>query len=374
MNPTATVGFSDSDRAELHAALRAALDDLCPPQKVRADVQSAEGWDRALWRRLCTEVGLAGLGVPVDLGGAGGGLAEVGTAFEEAGAALLCAPLLSTVALALPQLLGSGDRTAIADYVPAILSGELVATVAAADLAGAHPPAARVRATSGPGGWRLDGAAGHVVDATAADLILVPAWTEDRMACFAVERGADGLRVENLTTLDLTRRQAHLHFKATPARLIGSLGAEDAVARGFAQARALLACEMAGGSAHVLDMTVTYVKQRVQFGRPIGSFQAVKQKCADLLIAVESSRSAARHAAAADPAELVVAAAVAHAFCGEAYRTVTAAAIQLHGGIGFTWEHDLHLYFKRARASAVMLGTESQDLDIVASHLERSAS
>jgi acyl-CoA dehydrogenase len=219
----------------------------------------------------------------------------------------------------------------------------------------------------------LDGVKNYVVDGGTAGLILVIARIGEELGVFAVRADAPGLEREPLVTLDQTRKQARLVLRATPAERVGTGDAASAIARATAVSRALLAAEQVGGAQRCLDMTVDYAKSRIQFGRAVGSFQAVKQRLAEMLVQVESARSAALAAvtaAAAGDAELEHIAAIAALTCGEAYTWVTAQTVQLHGGIGFTWEHDAHLYFKRARASALLLGSASELTDLIGRQLE----
>lgn len=358
----------------IRASLREAFTDLSPPATVRAQLASEKGWDTGVWRRLCGELGLAGIGVPERYGGAGLSMAEVAVACEEAGRALLSAPLFSTVAMALPLLLGLGDEAACRRYLPGICAGTLTATIALADDQGRYNSRPMpITAMSRAGEWRLDGTCNYVIHGSTADIVLVPANAAGQAAVFTVEAGASGLHAEALMTLDLTRRQARLRFDGTPARRIGRTDAGEAVAAATDVARALLAAECVGGAQRCLDMTVGYTKTRIQFGRPIGSFQAVKQKAADMLIRVESARSAADAAAAAAAAsgqgDLPVVAAVAKAYCADTFMSVAADTIQLHGGIGFTWEHDAQLYFKRARSNQELLGNSTEHLERIGDYL-----
>jgi acyl-CoA dehydrogenase len=349
----------------LRQTVRSAFADLSPAAEVRRQMDTARGWDDKVWRRLCGELGLAGLAVPEEYGGSGGSAVELAVVFEEAGRSLLCAPLFASAALAVPLLLALDDRDARTRYLPGICDGSIVATVVTSDI---------VEATERDGVHTLDGEAGFVVDGAFADLILVPARTPDGLRVFAVDAAANGLRAKSLVTLDLTRKQGRLTFDRVRARRVGGAEATAALHRTFHVARALLAGEQAGAAAHCLDATVTYAKSRIQFGRPIGSFQAVKQKAAEMLILVESARSAAITAAQAaaglpDAPELAVAAAVAKTYCSEAFVSVAAEMIQLHGGIGFTWEHDAHLYFKRAWTSREFLGRPEEHLENLAGQL-----
>jgi alkylation response protein AidB-like acyl-CoA dehydrogenase len=346
--------------------------DASPPSRVRELMATAQGWDRTEWQRLCRELGVAGIAVDEQYGGAGMSQREVAKLFEAAGRVLLCAPLFSVAALAIPLLIGLGDEPARRRLLPDLVTGELVVTVVTSDKDGRHGVG---QIGVNADGDRLSGRAGYVVDGASADAVLVPARTPDGVGVFLVESSAPGLAVTPLVTLDQTRKQAHLDFANTPATRIGTGDAADAVRASYDVARAMLASEQVGVSAQCLDMTVEFAKTRIQFGRPIGSFQAVKQRLADLLIRCESARSAATAAAAAaaeGSPDLGWIGSVATAYCSESASLVTAETIQLHGGIGFTWEHDAHLYFKRARASEEMLGTPREHYDLVAAHLAAS--
>jgi acyl-CoA dehydrogenase len=368
-----SVPLDAAEAEELRASTRAALEDLSPTSRVRELMATERGWDNAEWSRMCAQLGIAGITVPEADGGSGLSAAEAGVVFEEAGRVLWCAPLMSVTGLAVPLLLALDDRTQLERLLPSLLAGSSVATVITCDRDGRTIPNATAFTASTAGGARarLSGASGYVVDGGVTDVFLVPAATEAGLGVFAVRAGEPGVRVTPLVTLDQTRKQARIELDGAEGDRIGTDDATEAVVRAFATAQALLACELSGVASRSLEMTVDYVKQRVQFGRPIGSFQAVKQKAADMLIKVESAKSAAYAAAraAATGDDLVAVASVASAYCAEAAVAVTADAIQLHGGIGFTWEHDAHLYYKRALASEQMLGSPSEHYDRVADHL-----
>jgi acyl-CoA dehydrogenase len=366
-----TSSAEDSDL--LRAAVRDALSQLSSPADVRRAMATERGYEDRVWRRLAGEMALPGLVLPEKLGGGGLTEAELALALEEAGASLLCAPLFATAGLAVPLLTALGDESALARFGSAIADGELTAAVALAEDSGRwRTDAVRCAAAAiAGGGWLLDGVKNYVVDGATAGLILVVARAGEELGVFAVTDEAPGLEREPLVTLDQTRKQARLVLHATPAERVGG-DAAGAVARATATSRALLAAEEVGGAQRCLDMTVAYTKSRLQFGRAIGSFQAVKQRLAEMLVQVESARSAAQTAAAAaasGDAELEHVAAIAALTCGEAYKYVAAQTIQLHGGMGFTWEHDAHLYFKRARTSALLLGTASELTDLIADQL-----
>jgi alkylation response protein AidB-like acyl-CoA dehydrogenase len=355
----------------LRESIRGALDTVAAPDQVRRLMATAAGFDTAVWRRLAVEMGVAGLLVPEELGGAGLGVTELAIVLEEAGQTLACLPLYATAALAVPALLYCADQETQERYLPAICTGELTATLALSEDHGRWDLAS-VAATATPEGprWRLTGVKNYVVDGASAGLLLVVAATAQGTALFAVEDGSPGLTRAPLVTLDQTRKQARLVLDGVIARRVGPTD-PSRLDRALDVSRVLLAAEQVGGAQRCLDMTVRYAKDRVQFGRPIGSFQAVKQRLAEMLIRVESARSAAAEAAAVASAAgadegLATVACVAKSYCSEAYVSVAADTIQLHGGIGFTWEHDAHLYYKRALSSAQLLGSP-------AVHVERLA-
>ncbi|MGD9987711.1 acyl-CoA dehydrogenase family protein [Pseudonocardia sp.] len=345
--------------------LRAAVRRFCAVQSdsaaVRRHMESDTGFDAAVWSRLGRELGVLGLAVPEELGGAGAGMVEQAIVAEELGAALLCGPVVGTIGLALPALVASSAGPLRAELVPPLVAGARTAALAAPERAGLFDPhAITVGAVHAGEGWELTGVVPQVVDAAGADVLLVAASGPEGIALFAVPGGIEQVETEPLTTLDLTRRQATLRMREAPARLLAGADEIDGVlGHAFYAASALLAAEQVGGAQHMLDVTVAHAKERLQFGRPIGSFQAVKHRLADMLVLVEHARSTAQHAAWAlqtggdDP---FLATSIAQATCSEAYYRVAADAIQLHGGIGFTWEHDAHLYFKRAVTDAALLG------------------
>jgi alkylation response protein AidB-like acyl-CoA dehydrogenase len=311
------------------AALREAVRDFC-----------GKHHDAPAWTRLAGELGLTGLAVPECYGGAGAGLAEVAVAVEETGRVLLPAPYLST-ALAGAVLSEDGAGPG-AEFLPGIASGALRAAFA---LGGS------VTASGG----LLTGVAQHVLDGAEADLFLVRAGD----ALFAV-RAADAV-VTPADTLDQSRSQATVSFRGAPGLAVGCAAerAEDLL-------RVMLAVESAGAAAHCLDVTVDYLKTREQFGRPLGAFQALRHRCADLAVEVTSARATAyaavRAAAspAGSPAELAVLGPLAKRHCVDVFWHVAAETIQLHGGIGFTWEHEAHRYLKRAKTSQLLHGTPAE--------------
>jgi acyl-CoA dehydrogenase len=327
-----------------------------PEAEVRRLMATDTGYDPAVWAELAA-MGLLGLAIPETFGGSGAGAVEVGLVMEAMGRTLLCAPYLSTAVLTTQLLLALGDAKEQADVLPRIATGELITTVAFAEPGSARPPhQPETVARSAGFEWRLWGTKTYVLDATIAGRIYVLAGT----AVFAVEPDAPGVEVSALSTVDATRKQGRLVLSDTPARLVGSLeGGAAALDRALDATSAALLGEQAGGAMQATRMAADYAKTRFQFGRAIGSFQAIKHMCADMLLDAESALSAARHVAAAfdadDPGRLLDLAA-AQSYCSEAYVSVAANTIQVHGGIGFTWEHPAHLYLRRARTDAELFG------------------
>jgi len=369
------------EQEELRRTVRQFLDKTSPEAEVRRVMATERGYDADVWQRMADELGLLGLAIPEEFGGAGAGWTELGIVAQEMGRALFCGPFLGSAVLAVAALLESGDETAQRSWLPAIAAGELIATLALPGSlpggAGAGQPAwevaARPAAVPQPGGppagrqgpdgrdgWILDGTAGFVLDGHIADLILVPAATPDGTSLFSVRGTGPGLARALLPAFDATRKHARLSFSATPATLIGPAGgAAPALAHVFDLGCVALACEQVGVAERALDMARDYALLRTQFGRPVGSFQAVKHKLANVLIEVEAARSAAWYglwAADARPDQLPVVASIAKAACSAAAYLATTENIQVHGGIGYTWEHPAHLYWRRAATSRMWLG------------------
>ncbi|GFG50232.1 acyl-CoA dehydrogenase [Mycolicibacterium agri] len=351
---------ANTETDALRRAVRDYLAAVSPSERVRELMATEAGYDQAMWRQLARELGLHGIAVPEEFGGAGATLTELTVVFEEMGAALLCAPFFSTVALAGHAILCSGDRSAMEDYLPPIVDGSMTATlILNGRLDAWDPQAVTLAAHGGAGGYRIQGEAEYVLDGHSADVILLAANTNAGTSLFAVAADASGLSRQPLATLDRTRKTARLRFDDVPARLIGTDGeAAPGLARTCDLAIVALAAEQVGAAQRCLDMAVRYARERIQFGRVIGSFQAVKHRCADMLVLVEGARSAAVHAAqSADGDDLPSAAAVAKMACSEAFLQVALDNMRIHGGIGFTWEHDAHLYVRRAKATQLIFGT-----------------
>ncbi|SEG08275.1 Acyl-CoA dehydrogenase [Saccharopolyspora kobensis] len=344
----------NQEQQELRSAVRKFLAEHAPPQRVR-DLADGDGHDVELWRRLSTELGLTGLVVPEELGGSGAGHVERAVVLEELGRALAPVPFLATAVLATDVLLEVDDAAARAELLPAMASGELIAAVA-------WDQESVPTATKRDGGWVLDGRAQRVVSGDIAGVVLVQANTGQGTCWFRL-RGEHAAKTP-LRTLDPTRRLANLDFAAAPAELLSSPDPDAARSRVRDLAAVALSAEQLGGMAKVLEMTAEYAKVRVQFGRAIGSYQGVKHRLADMHSALEQAGAAVRYAAwaaDADPQELPLAAALVQVLVAPANFQAAADAVQLHGGIGYTWEHDAHLYYKRAKASELLLGTPDQN-------------
>ena len=365
--------FSD-EQEELRAAVRRFLAEKSPETEVRRLMDTTEGYDPAVWSQMADQLGLQSLTIPEEFGGSGFTYVELLVVLEEMGAALLCAPFFSSVALAANALLTSGDDEAKKSFLPGIAAGETIATLAITEDNGKWDfGGIECKASKLGDGWVLDGHKMFVIDGHVANLIIVAARTSAGVSLFAVQDDAAGLTRSPLPTMDQTRKQARIEFSGTPATLIGADGgAEPGLTKTLDLAAVALAAEQVGGAQHVLDASVEYAKTRIQFGRPIGSFQAIKHKCADMLLEVESAKSAAYYAswaAAEDSEELPVVASLAKSYCSEAYFHAAAENIQIHGGIGFTWEHPAHLYFKRAKSSELFLGDPSYHRELLAQRI-----
>ncbi|HWH31794.1 MAG TPA: acyl-CoA dehydrogenase family protein [Egibacteraceae bacterium] len=365
--------FSD-EQLELGRIVRQFLEDKSGEPEVRRLMDTEQGYDPAVWRQMAEQMGLQGLIVPEEHGGAGYSFLELVVVLEQMGAALLCAPYFSTVVLGVSTLLHAGDDAARKEWLPGIAAGDTVATLALTEDNGRwDAEGVQLEVRRDGERWTLHGHKSYVLDGHVADLVLVAARTEGGVTLFAVPGDAPGLARTVLSTMDQTRKLARLEFDAVPARLVGQEGGGwQVVERVLDLAAVALAAEQVGGAQRCLDLSVAYAKERIQFGRPIGSFQAVKHRCADMLVAVEQAKSAAYYAgwcAAELDADLPVAAAMAKAYCSEAYFKAAADTIQIHGGIGFTWEHPAHLYFKRAKSSELLFGDPAHHRELLAQRL-----
>jgi alkylation response protein AidB-like acyl-CoA dehydrogenase len=361
-------GFNEEQEL-LRSTARKFFDNECSSETVRKLMEGSEGMTPDLWKKLA-EQGWLGLIVPDEHGGMGLGMVDLVVLMEEMGRAVVPGPFFSTVLLGGLAILEAGTEAQKKAWLPRLASGEARATVAwmepTADL-GAR--GITLPATAKSGGYTLDGTKLFVQDAHTADALVVAARTatgqsaEAGISLFLVPKSSAGLTATLLPTMDQTRKLCEVTFKDVTVgadALMGQAGGGWApLARVIDRATVGLCAEMCGGAQKVLDMTVEYAKIRQAFGRPIGSYQGVKHKAADMLVDVENSKSITYYAAWAmdeGVAEGPLAVSMAKAYVSDAYRRVSGAGIQLHGGIGFTWEHDLHLYFKRAKGSEFTFG------------------
>ena len=356
-------GASYEERRALRESLRAFFARYSPEAEVRRVMATDLGYDPALWRRMSDELGLPGFALPVEYGGSGFGVGELQIVLEEMGRALVCAPFLSSAVLAANTLLAADDTEACAELLPGIADGTRIATLAALGAAGGYDSSDvfEIVAEATPGGVTLTGRRTFVPDALAADLFLVTATSDAGPALYAVEATAPGVRRSALVTLDGTRKQGSVEFAQTPARLIGSPGqGRAALERALVVSSVAVAAEHVGGARRALEMAVEYAKVREQFGRVIGSFQAIKHRCVEILLGVEAATSTVTAAAAAidsHSAEYDQLAHLALGLAADAYLYAVTENIEIHGGIGFTWESAAHLYYKRGVTGTVTLGS-----------------
>lgn len=360
----------------LRQSARALLEKECSSTVVRRLMEDERGFDAALWKQMA-ELGWLGLAIPEEYGGGGLSYVDLVLVMEEMGRVVLPSPFIWTVMVA-EAIKRAGSDNQKSTFLPKISSGELIATIAYLEPSAVwHADGIAMAARKDGAGYMLDGIKLFVNDAHIADRILVAARTGETgnhgITLFALEGNRPGIAVTRLTTMDQTRKLGEVRFtgvKADASDVVGEVGGgwkvlSEVVDRG----KVMLAGEMMGGAQKVLDLTVDYAKVRVQFGRPIGSFQAVQHKCANMMIDVEGAKSAAYYASWAvsnEVAEAPLAAALAKAAASDAFRRVSAEGIQLHGGIGFTWDHDMHLYFKRAKSSEFTFGDANWNRELVA--------
>jgi alkylation response protein AidB-like acyl-CoA dehydrogenase len=374
--PRHRIQFAFTDEQEqFRSAIRRFLNDKSPTTEVRRLMATAQGYDPAVWRQLSEDLALPGIHVPEQYGGAGFGMVELCIVAEELGRALLCAPYFSTAVLAANAILNSGTESQKSALLPDLAKGARLATFAVTEPDGNWDPASlTLVATPHADGYLLDGVKSYVVDGHLADLLIVAARTpntvgREGLALFTLAANSAGVERRLLESMDPTRKIARIDFNRAHASLLGHFhdGAKP-ILRTLDQAAVALANEMVGGAQVLLDSAVNYAKLRVQFGRTIGSFQAIKHRLADMLLDVELAKSAAYYAAQAaaveDP-EWPALASLAKAAASETYLHTAAECIQLHGGIGFTWDNDTHLWFKRAKSSEVFLGQPSYHRELL---------
>jgi alkylation response protein AidB-like acyl-CoA dehydrogenase len=361
------------EQQALRIAVRSFLEARASEPVVRQRMMSTTGYERSEWSAFCSELGVGGLATPAAFGGAGATLVELGIVIEELGRALACLPFLSNAVLSQTVLTATGDSDACERLLPSICDGARTASFAFAerDLDWACPDV-RTTASRGAGGWRINGEKQYVIDGMSADLLLTLARTPDGVAIFEVNPRAEGVHRKSLPTVDLTRKQAVVTLIDTPAILVGDTAVgEYALAQALVVGSVCLSLESVGAAQHVMGEAVAYARSRYQFGRPIGSFQAIKHQCADMLLGLEHAKSVAYHAAQVTANDLsdheaAQVASMAKVICQDAFVHATERNIQIHGGLGFTWEHSAHLYYKRAKANQLMFGDAAAHRGVVA--------
>ncbi|HKW71407.1 MAG TPA: acyl-CoA dehydrogenase [Candidatus Dormibacteraeota bacterium] len=373
--------FAFSEEQEmLRRSARDFLAKECSPKVVRRLMESADGYDPALWKKIA-DLGWTALGIPEQYGGVGSFL-DLVVVLEEAGRALMPGPFFSTMGFAVPAILEAGTEAQKKEVLGAIASGEARATLAFTEPAGRWDAnGVALNAKQQGGGWRLDGVKLFVPDAEVADYMVVAARSrgegEAGITLFLVKGRPHGMTVKPLETLDMTRRWGEVRFDGVQLGADTVMGEPDKawqhLKRALEWSTAALCAEMIGGVQKVLETSTEYAKTRQQFGKPIGIYQAVSHKLADMLVLSESGRSATYYAAWAvdsDAPDRALASSMAKAYVSDAYRKVAGDGIQVHGGIGFTWEHDMHLYFKRAKSSEVTLGDATYHRELIAQALD----
>ncbi len=376
--------FTDEQQM-IRDTAEAFLAEQCTSDAVRKAMEGEAGYDAELWQRICAELYWPALHIPEAHGGMGLGYVELSATLEQMGRFLLCSPYFASVCLAGNALLVAGSDSQQTEYLPKLIEGQSATLAWCGNQGGRDPQSVELIATPSGDGYVLDGSCRHVIDGHTAQWIVVAARAPgsegaEGVSLFILPGDSAGLSRQWLPTMDQTRRRAQLDFEGVQVSAAGRLGPEGEawplLENILDLATIALAAEQVGGAQQALDATVAYTQERVQFGRTIASYQAVKHKAADMMVKAEAARSALYYAACvaqeyfegggmAD--QLAEAASVAKAWCSEAYFFNAGCGIQLHGGVGFTWEYDIQLFFKRAQSSDALLGN-------AAWHRERLAS
>ena len=372
----------NEEQEELRSIATSFLEDNSAPEQLRQAMDSELGYDPELWKQIGAELGWTSVIIPEEYGGLGLSYVELIALMEVMGSALLCAPFFSSVCLGGNALLVGGTEEQKQQHLPGIAEGETRATLATTEASGRWDAAGIAATARKDGGdYLLDGKKTFVLDGHCADLLVVAARREgtsgeEGISLFVVPADSPGVERRALPTMDQGRRQAEITLSGVrvPAgALMGDEGQGWApLSKTLDLAAVALSAEQVGGAQKCLDMAVEYAKERVQFGRPIGSFQAIKHKCANMMVEVESARSASYYAgcvAAEDGDELPVVASLAKAYCSDAYFRCAADSLQIHGGVGFTWEYEVHLYLKRAKSAETLLGDAAYHRERVAQRI-----
>jgi alkylation response protein AidB-like acyl-CoA dehydrogenase len=368
--------FSE-DQTLLRNSVRAALDEQCKPAHVRAMMEDDRGYGEALWAEMA-KLGWLGLPFAEEQGGAGLGLVELALVLEEMGRAAYPGPYFASVVLAGLGLQAGGSAAQQEKWLPAIASGQARGTAALLEDSLDWDPAATTTTAARTGaGFRLTGVKRFVPWAHVADVALVPARAPEGVSLFLVDPRAAGVTLTPMVGIDLATRWSEMSLDGAAAEMMGPVGGAGPVLEGLLRRAAVGAsAEMLGAARRCLDMSVGYAKVREQFGQPIGSFQAIRHRCAEMLLEVEKAHAAVYYAAwalSAGAEDAAMAASVCKSFVSEAARQVCGDAIQVHGGIGFTWEYDLHLYFKRAKALEPLYGDAAYHRELLVRGVTASA-
>jgi len=357
-----TASLSAAESRELAQSVRAACSRLAPEEHVRAvafDRDGAHrGFDPALWRALCGQVGVISIALPDELGGAGYGMTALGVVAHELGRTLAPVPFVASVLAT--SLIVQTNWEPVAEQLAALAAGEITAAAAVCNTNGEWGrDSTALTARRDGAGWFIDGKMRHVLGAAAAEMLVIVAGIDGQREIFLVEAASDGVEVRAERVLDGTRPMAAVVLRGAPGLRLSDGPADATIELCVQRTLALLCAEQVGACERVLEIATDYARTRQQFGRPIGSFQAIKHRCADMLVDLEFARSASQAAlqsADDDDGELSWRASMAKAVCSEALRNASHSNLQIHGGIGYTWEDSAHLYLKRARTDEVLLG------------------
>ncbi len=344
------------DQNQFREVVARFLQEKSQPAATRKLMETDSGYDAAVWQQMCGEVGLAGTHIPEDYGGFGFGPIELGITAEEMGRHLYTGPFFASAVMATYALLQLADEHAKAELLPEIAAGTSIATLVLDSLNGPEHVGQQITADAGS----LSGRAPLVVDGQVADRLVVVAANDNSLGLYSLPRDTNGVTITPVTALDPTRKLAEINFQDAAAQQIGEVTRAGLTAT-WDHLCVALAHEMIGGAQHLLDSTIEYTKMRYQFGRPIGSFQGLKHRCADLLMEVEWAKATTHHAArclAAGEGEAHLPS-MAKAMAADTYMKAAKEAIQMRGGIGFSWEEDTQLWYKRAKSSEVFLGSPS---------------
>lgn len=367
----ADIAYAPTEDQELiRTTARQFLEERLGIDQVRELMMTETGFDRTVWKEMA-DMGWPGLAISEAQGGAGLGMVELGVLLEEMGRLVTPGPFFASAVMATTAIQQAASEDHQSRLLPRLAAGDTIATLAVFESPrGWDVSTPGTTAIGGDDTWSLNGSKRAVLDGHFADIVLVTADTGDGLGLFEVDVRDDGVHIDQESALDPTRRQATVHLDDVTVDSGARLDVGDtagALRRTLSLATVALAAEQVGGTQRCLEMSVEYAKTRHQFGRPIGSFQAIKHRCANMLMKLEHAKSTAYHAARVteDEAEMAVASPLAGSVCSEAYVWVAGETIQVHGGIGFTWEHDAHMYLKRAKASSLLLGSPVHQRDLL---------